>query len=164
MFYYAHSQRGFSLIVAMLLMLALTILVISATRSSTLGERMSGNHMERTRAYQAAEQAVNQGIALLQSNGNTCLTGCDSSNVTGIGAVVNALPSSWSDTGATIATLASEQRSSAKFLINRLPNTSAFLPTSKTSCMPYSIMGRGVGLSADSTVVLQTVSYVCPMT
>lgn len=156
-------QQGFSLIVAMLLMLTLTILVISATRSSTLGERMSGNHMERTRAYQAAEQAISQAIALLQNNGATCLTGCDSSNVTGIGAALTALPTAWNSTGATDVTLATGQVSSARFLVNRLPNNSTFLPTGKELCMPYSVMGRGVGLSADSTVVLQTVSFVCPM-
>lgn len=157
------NQRGMSLIVAMILLLALTILVLAATRSGILGERIAGNHMDRTRAYQAAEQALSQAKALLTTNGDTCVTGCDSSATIPTGNFVTAIPTAWSDTNAGTATLATGQGSSAKFLINRLSPSASFVPSGKTSCTPYSILARGQGLDSASVVVLQTIAYVCPI-
>lgn len=156
-------QRGLSLVVAMILLLALTILVLAATRTGVLGERIAGNHMDRTRAYQAAEQALSQAKALLASNGDACLTGCDSSATIPTGAFVTTLPSAWSSTDSGAATLASGQSGSARFLINRLSPSEAFTPDGKKNCTPYSILARGVGLDSASTVVLQAVAYVCPI-
>ena len=164
--HYGQRQQGLSLIVTMILLLALTILVLAATRTGTLGERISGNHMDRTRAYHAAEQALSQALALLTANGEACLGPCTSVTGGGVGPAVTAAPTSWGTTdpaNAKDVTEATDQPSSAKFVINALTPAGSFLPPGKESCLPYSIMGRGVGLNADSVVVLQAISFVCPM-
>lgn len=156
-------QRGLSLVVAMVLLLALTILVLSATRSGILGERIAGNHMDRTRAFQAAEQALSQAKAQLAANGDACLSGCDNYTAVPTAAPVQTVPTAWSETGANAATLATGQLSDAKYLINRLTPSSAFVPSGKESCTPYSIIAKGTGLDSASTVVLQTIAYICPI-
>ncbi|MDO6384680.1 MULTISPECIES: PilX N-terminal domain-containing pilus assembly protein [unclassified Uliginosibacterium] len=165
MSYFGKKEQGLSLIVSLVLLLALTILVLSATRTGTLGERITGNHMDRSRAYQAAEQALSQAQAALTANGEACMGPCTSIPNTGIGAAsaANTVPSAWSDTDSKEVTLATGQGTSAKFVINALTPASSFVPTGKESCLPYSIMGKGQGLNSNSVVILQAISFVCPM-
>lgn len=154
-------QRGFALIVSMLILLVLTILVINAVRNTSLNEKMAGNYMDRTRAQQAAEQALRQAEALLVANGDTCVTGCAVSAGTVVASSVNvtAMPSIWSDTGATTMGLATDQHTSGKFQVAQLAD--AFLPAGKAGCKAYSLIGRGQGFDSRAVVVLQTVAFVC---
>ena len=70
-------QDGFVLIVALILLTTVSLLVLAGMRGGMLGERMSGNYMDRNLAKLAAEQALTQGLAKLQSNSTTCLDiGC----------------------------------------------------------------------------------------
>lgn len=157
----SNKQQGFILIISLILLVAVTILVVNGMRSTTMNEKMSGNYMDRNRAYQAAEQALRQGSALLQANSDSCLDGCTNSNVNGVGAVVTTMPSTWSDTNSKDLVLATGQLTSAKFLINQLPD--ALRPVGKESCKAYSIMGRGQGIDSRSVVMLQTTAFVCPL-
>lgn len=159
------KQNGFILIVALILLVTVTLLVLSGMRLANVSERMSGSSMDRGRAKMAAEQALTQGLALLQSAGTTCLdSGCTSANLPGAAAAHTgtSMPASWSETNASVVTIATGQLSSAKFLINWLSDASFTPPPTKNACRAYSIMGRGVGLSSASVVVLQTVAYICP--
>ncbi|MFZ6750562.1 pilus assembly PilX family protein [Undibacterium sp. Ren11W] len=159
------KQNGFILIVALILLVSVTLLVLNGMRLANVGERMSGSSMDRGRAKMAAEQALTQGLALLQTAGTACLDGgCTYANLPGAAAehTGNSLPASWSDTNASAATIASGQLSSAKFLINWLSDASFTPSPTKNSCKAYSIMGRGVGLNSASVVVLQTIAYICP--
>ncbi|MEC5387361.1 PilX N-terminal domain-containing pilus assembly protein [Uliginosibacterium sp. H3] len=166
---YKTGQAGLTLIVSMVMLVVLTLLVVAGMRSSTMSERMAGSSMERARAYQAAEQALAQASAVLQTNGEDCLSGC--TNVTasvqgkGVGAAWTgtALPGTWSETNALSITTATGQKTTAKYLIQQLP--SSFVPAAKASlgCMAYSVMGLGQGLVSNTQVVLQTVSFVCPL-
>jgi type IV pilus assembly protein PilX len=54
----APSQRGASLVVALMFLLALTILGLVTVRSSTVQERMAGNDRDRAIAFEAAEAAL----------------------------------------------------------------------------------------------------------
>ncbi|WP_432723126.1 PilX N-terminal domain-containing pilus assembly protein [Jeongeupia wiesaeckerbachi] len=154
-------QQGFVLVVSLILLVIVTILVVNTMRATTMNEKMAGNYMDRNRAYQAAEQALRQGEAVLQNNADACLAGCTTANVTDTGAAVTVMPNSWSDTNAKVAAINNGQATSAKFLVNQLSNS--FLPTDKLGCKPYSIMGRGQGIDTRSVVVLQSVAYVCPI-
>jgi type IV pilus assembly protein PilX len=52
------AQRGFVLIVALVLLLILTILGLAAAQSTSLQERMAGNARNRDMAFQAAEAGL----------------------------------------------------------------------------------------------------------
>ncbi len=170
-------QKGFALIISMLILLVLTILVINAVRNTSLNEKMAGNYMDRTRAQQAAEQVLRQGIAALThancsgSTGGCTLTSLDTNPGTGGvpptspgPAEVTVMPSAWSAAGALNMLPYDQghpeyQLTSAQLSIAMLADT--FLPAGKAGCKAYSLMGRGVGLDSRSVVVLQTVAYVC---
>lgn len=51
-------QRGIVLIVGLVFLLVLTIIGVTALRTSTLEERMAGNMMSKTLAFQDAESAI----------------------------------------------------------------------------------------------------------
>jgi len=154
-------QSGVSLVISLILLVTLMLLVISGVRGTTMNERMAGNNMERTRAYQAAEQALQQGMVVLRDDGDACVTSTGCTAGVGIGAVLTSPPSVWNSTNAASLTPASGQATTAgSYLINQLTGT---LPAGKASCIAYSIMGKGQGKSSESVVVLQTVAYVCPV-
>lgn len=155
------KQDGFVLVVALILLAVMSLLAVNGMGLSTMGERMSGNYMERNRAQMAAEQALTQGQALLRANAVACLEAfCNNTNLLGTAAEssAQALPSVWSDANSVAVTVANGQLSSGKFLINALTHTDY----AKVNCRAYSIMGRGVGLNLNSVVLLQTVAYICP--
>jgi type IV pilus assembly protein PilX len=52
------KDRGFALFSAMIFLVVLTVLAVTVLRTSTLGERVAGNDLDRTRAYQAAEATI----------------------------------------------------------------------------------------------------------
>lgn len=162
------KQNGFILIVALILLVTVTLFVLSGMRLANVSERLAGSSMDRGRAKMAAEQALTQGLAKLQEAGSSCLEdGCTNATLPAVPGATAAntgatLPAGWSDTNATAATIATDQKSSAKFLITWLNNAS-FTTGDKSLCKAYSVMGRGVGLNANSVVVLQTIAYTCPV-
>lgn len=168
------KQNGFVLIISLVLLVVISLLVVNGMGLTIMGERMSGNQMDRTRAQMAAEQALTQGIAVLQANGDTCLAdGCTGANLPnkGVTAVSAATAASaaasaaWSDTNSFDVTTADGQATTAKYSITWQSDAS-FTPvgSSKVDCKAYTVFGRGVGLSSKSVVVLQTVAFVCPTT
>jgi type IV pilus assembly protein PilX len=152
-------------------------------RNSIINEKMAGNYMDRNRAYQAAEQALRQASALLQSNSDSCVDGCTNSNVTDVGPAVNSMPSSWPINKDDplfnfITTVKSKDKNNnlvskiyldedknifvlSQYLINQLPDS--MRPAGKESCKAYSIMSRGQGIDTRSIVMLQTIAFVCPI-
>lgn len=54
----ARSQRGATLIITMVMLVLITLLGLSAIRTTTVDEKMAGNTRDRERALQAAEAAV----------------------------------------------------------------------------------------------------------
>ena len=63
-----HRQRGMALIVALILLLTMTLLGVTAMRSTTQGERMAGNFRDRNLAFQAAEAALREGEEILRND------------------------------------------------------------------------------------------------
>jgi type IV pilus assembly protein PilX len=58
-----HHQRGVALVVALVVLLILTILGVSALVSTALEGMMAGNVQEQNRAFQAAEAGIDDAIA-----------------------------------------------------------------------------------------------------
>ncbi|MCL6264289.1 PilX N-terminal domain-containing pilus assembly protein [Craterilacuibacter sp. RT1T] len=151
-------QSGYVLIVTLILLLAVTILVLNASRSSTMGERMAGNQMDRVRAKQLAELSVRQGLQFLQANSETCLDGCRT--LSGPGPWVGgALPVA-ADFIIANSEASAGSNNRGRYLVRQLPV--AFRPADKAACMPYSVMGRGEGQDRRTVVLIQAVSFVCP--
>jgi len=61
-----HTQQGFVLIVALILLLVLTMLGLAAAQSTSLEERMAGNARNHDLAFQAAEAGLNAAQAGIQ--------------------------------------------------------------------------------------------------
>jgi type IV pilus assembly protein PilX len=61
------QQKGIALIVSLIILLLLTIIMVSALRVTTLEEKMSGNSQDSNIAFQAAESALREAEAYLQS-------------------------------------------------------------------------------------------------
>lgn len=59
----ANRQRGTVLVVALVLLLVLTLLGVTAMNTTTLEERMAFNSQEINRAFQAAETGLDAGFA-----------------------------------------------------------------------------------------------------
>lgn len=62
-----HAQRGATLIITLVMLVLITLVGVSSIRNSTADERMAGNARDRDKAFQAAEAAVQQCLAQLQS-------------------------------------------------------------------------------------------------
>ncbi len=54
------NQRGMALIMALVILLILTILGVTAMTTSSLEEKMSGNIQEQNRAFHAAESGISK--------------------------------------------------------------------------------------------------------
>lgn len=64
------GERGFILVASMLMLLLLTILALSMANSFGLQELIAGNQREKTRAFEAAESALNYAEWWLNQPGN----------------------------------------------------------------------------------------------
>lgn len=60
------AQRGATLVVALVFLLILTLIGVTATQTSNLQERMVGNTLDVNRAFQSAEAALRTGEAYLE--------------------------------------------------------------------------------------------------
>ncbi len=63
----ASRQRGAVMVIALLILLVLTVLGVAGMSSTSLEERMAGNSRDREIAFQAAETALREGEAYVQS-------------------------------------------------------------------------------------------------
>ncbi|WP_203467881.1 PilX N-terminal domain-containing pilus assembly protein [Dechloromonas sp. TW-R-39-2] len=161
-----NREQGFALIFSMLTLLLLTIIVVNSVRTTTMNEQMAGSYMDRNRAYQAAELALRQGEALLSTHADLCLTGClvvstgtPTANTNG---AVDLPPSfTASDAGTKVSITATTGGTDSSFKIRQLSD--AHVPSGKSGCKAYSIMGEGKGIDTRTAVVLQTVAFMCPI-
>lgn len=72
------QQRGVTLVVGLIFMVALTLLGVMAMKSTLLQERMAGGSRDRSLAFQAAEAALRDGkrdILALKADGTECTPG-----------------------------------------------------------------------------------------
>lgn len=66
---YGRSQQGAALFVALIILLIVSFMGVSAMRGSIMSERMAFNSQARELSFQAAETAINGVIAQARSNG-----------------------------------------------------------------------------------------------
>ena len=65
---HTHSQRGATLVIALIILLIMSLIGISNMQSSTMQERMAANNRQKTVALYAAESALTAAEEWVQSN------------------------------------------------------------------------------------------------
>jgi type IV pilus assembly protein PilX len=170
------SQRGASLVIALMFLVVLTILGLVAVRSSTVQERMAGNDRDRAVAFEAAEAALRDAERDIQVNlssaspfDNACTSGlCRPSTV----AAPNWNSISW--TGATsriygvnsgVGAFPLAVSNPPRYIIELLPDVpsgsgntlNANARSSTRGGTAYRITARGWGRRPGTSVMLQSV-------
>ena len=95
-----HNQRGAALVMALAVLVLLTILGISAMKSSTLEYRMATSIQDKSTAFQAAESALSESMATVTLNPNQSVK-YDYYGKTGVKAEVTTSYGGSSDSNAT---------------------------------------------------------------
>lgn len=161
-------QRGSALVIALVFLLLLTLIGVTAMQTTTLQERMSGNVRDRSLAFQAAEAALREAetflgqAALPQFNNTGGLlqpvqhagrqATWDSHNWAGNSRVYG---------GALVdedgQNLTAEQ---PRYVIEELPPVQSPGGSARFGALPevgvYRVTARGVGGTTDAVVILQT--------
>ncbi len=170
------SQRGISLVIALMFLVVLTILGLVAVRSSTVQERMAGNDRDRAVAFEAAEATLRDAERDIQANitsanpfDNVCTDGlCRISTV----ATPNWNSISW--TGATSRIYGVNSGAGSfplavsnppRYIIELLPDVpsgtgntlNANARSSTRGGTAYRITARGWGRRPGTSVMLQSV-------
>lgn len=159
-----HRQSGAVLVIALIMLLAMTLIGVTGLSSTTMQERMAGNLREMDIAFQAAEAALREGETYLES---ATLPDFDGTGglyqpaASGSPQVWDAI--SWTNTSASreytgaIADLAAQPR----YIIEELApvpapggSLSSDAPAPETGM--YRITARAVGRSDSTVVMLQT--------
>ena len=94
------NQRGAALVMALAVLVLLTILGISAMKSSTLEYRMATSIQDKSTAFQAAESALSESMASVTLNPNQAST-YDYAGKTGVKAKVTTSYSTSSNSNTT---------------------------------------------------------------
>ena len=135
-----HAQRGATLIVTLVMLVLITLVGVSAVRSSTIDEKMAGNTRDRDRALQAAEAAIRQCLTQLK---NTTYGGTKLAP-----SAYNAAPNweaNWTDSNSTEVTVDTKLASQPRCMVEELGSGSG----------NYRVTGRAAGSSALTEVILQ---------
>jgi len=170
-----YHEHGAALITALVFLLILTILGISAMQMSILEERMAGNTRDLTIAFEAAESALRDGeLDVLRNIDNTVIFHSDCSGGLCLPTTTSTPNSAIIDWGNnnftrvyganTGATLLANVNSQPRYIIERIfvvaPPVGQSLamgitPTTKPSA--YRITALGFGGSAESRVMLTSI-------
>jgi len=94
------NQRGAALVMALAVLVLLTILGISAMKSSTLEYRMATSIQDKSTAFQAAESALSESMASVTLNPNQAST-YNYTGKTGVSAQVTTSYTGSSDSNST---------------------------------------------------------------
>lgn len=169
------SQRGAVLIVGLVMVLLMTIVGLSAVRSSGLQEAMSGNMRDRNIAFQACESALRLGETVvtppnpLPGFNNTPGTGLFGDlNSTPSGSIINYTPAQWIANAMITALNISNVDSQPRYMVEKIDAPVSQCAAAEGSgigigtgqqtgtCLPFRVTARGVGITPDTDVVCQS--------
>ena len=156
------SERGAALIVALVMLLVMTVLGVTAARNTNLQERMAGNLRDNNLAFQSAERALREGEAFLQNASLPPFTGASGLLTMQDGA---GQASFWSDdawwvaNGRTANGMEGVSRAPL-YVIEELPVVEDTAGSVRFPPAPgmefYRITAQAQGGSADAITILQT--------
>jgi len=165
-----HKQTGSALIVALTILLVLTILGVSAMRTTSLEEKMAGNARDSQTAFEAAEFALRFAETALATN---AIVDNDFGVNGGNGAyftIRGANPEAWTLEGnwaiaTNVGTYAGDVAQAPQFMIQQvdanvdvedLPGLGAGYGKDRYAGLSiYQITARGFGISPNSRAMLQ---------
>lgn len=154
-------QSGTALIVAMVMLLAMTLLGVTAVRNTTLQERMAGNLRDNNLAFQAAERALREGESFLRSPTIPPFTGANGllqmEDDAGKGSFWSTYD--WVANGRTAAGVAHVARAPL-YVIEELPAVPLAGGSERFGPLPdigfYRVTAQAVGGTNDAVAILQT--------
>lgn len=172
----ASPQRGVSLVVALIFLIILTILGLTAMRVATMEERMSGNSRDRSLAFQAAEAALRDAEADIEcikfgtppDPRSACIsgmTGADAActkglccNLSGLACVEPSTPV-YSSKSLSAAPSVKYGDATGASALTGLPFPPRYLiePFILNEVNHYRITARGYGVNPDTQVTLQEI-------
>jgi type IV pilus assembly protein PilX len=173
------SVRGIALISAMLVLVMLTLLALSMFRGFGLQQKIAGNVLEKSRAFEAAQSALQYGEFWLSANA-TALTGVPCTSLITISSAVDmrvcdtalATPTdlgSWAGSGSAYTPLGMQVQAGGGAIVNSNNNADinyAFTPVLHIAYLGlgpngtdalYAVTGVGFGGSSNSVAVVQSV-------
>ena len=180
---HAESQRGATLVIALILLLIMTVVALSGVETVTLEEKMTANTYDRSLAFQSAEAGlrVGEAIALAQSeNSNAGFDSegiyTDSGNTCGASPCQNGLcsqpdkdcPDRWLDSnfngwqtasGSNIGSMGS----SAQFFIEYLGTYQDINTSQPERYSHYRVTARSNQGTERATVMLQSIYQTKPV-
>jgi type IV pilus assembly protein PilX len=171
-------ERGVSLVVALIFLIILTILGLTAMRVATMEERMSGNSRDRSLAFQAAEAALRDAESDIECKKfgtppnprSVCIsgmTGADAActnglccNLSGLTCIEPAVPV-YSNKSLTAAPSIKYGDATGASTLTGLSLQPRYLiePFMVDGKNYYRITVRGYGVNSDTQVTLQEVYY-----
>lgn len=162
-----HHQKGVALLVSLILLVVMTLLGLAGIRAITQEERMAGQAFDRSIAFQAAEAALREIEAAVETNKPEPAsgTGCNL-----VGAIMScSLPGTadtprWENTSFASWQAATPVSSGVltvtpEYFVEYLGNTFACQPGSASdtmNCKRYRITARTAGSAGRASVVLQS--------
>ncbi len=156
------GERGAALIVALVMLLIMTVLGVTAARNTNLQERMAGNLRDSNLAFQSAERALREGETFLRGATLPPFTGANGLLTMQDGAGQAAFWGSdtwWVANGRAATGMAHVNRAPL-YVIEELPaveNPGGSLVFGELPDIGfYRITAQGQGGSADAITILQT--------
>lgn len=156
------AQRGAALIVALVMLLAMTLLGVTAVRNTTLQERMAGNLRDSNLSFQAAERALREGEEFLRNPTIPPFTGANGllamQDDAGQGSFWSSFD--WTTNGRTAPDLDEHLAGDPLYVIEELPPVPIAGGSERFAPLPdvgyFRVTARGVGGTADAVTILQT--------
>jgi type IV pilus assembly protein PilX len=156
------SERGAALIVALMMLLVMTVLGVTAARTTNLQERMAGNLRDTNLAFQSAERALREGETFLRgatlppfTGANGLLTMQDEAGQASFWSDNDW----WDDNGRTADGMTGVARAPL-YVIEELPALPDTGGSERFGALPdvgfYRITAQAQGGSADAVTILQT--------
>lgn len=162
----AHNQQGAALVISLLMLLILTLLGVSGMQGTVLQERMASNTRDRSIAFQAAESAMRDAEAFL----NTIVTTGDFDGTAGLFSDTQTQPdflaaSTWSSNATSVAASSvSGSYAAPRFFIKQTAiitgtkgamNLRGYANNKGTGDVTtFHVTSRGIGGSTDSSEVI----------
>lgn len=160
-----HDQRGVALVIALVLLVVMTLLGLSAMRTVTLEEKMSGHTFDRSISFQATEAALRQAETWVAANQPTPAAGAACDTTTGVcGLLTGSSVDRWNDASFSGWVNATPVGSASitvtpQFFIEYLGNTFPCVPNDLNEpidCKRYRITARSNAGDGRASVMLQS--------